>query len=220
MTPRWYIPVAGTWARSRQDAAAWYRCGSRFDNLMRRRGYDRVEQDGDPSRPDRGYWSGDVGGLLAQRLWPWSDPHEPWTKGAAELRRFLHARRAEFGGRGVALVAHSHGGQVVAYALAGLHVGTREAIGPIAIVTVDTPIRQDMASVYRQALAHGDHWTHCYSERGLGSMWRWLGNRFGTRQLEGADRNLEVTGGHSGILSDPVHMDRWHGILDGLEPVP
>ena len=71
-----FVPIAGTWARSRHDhAQAWYRTGSPFDRRMIRHGYQRVEQDLDPTTPDRGFWSGEVNGLLVQRLAWWRDHH-------------------------------------------------------------------------------------------------------------------------------------------------
>ena len=94
---------------------------------------------------------------------------------------------------GVTLVAHSHGGQVLAYALASMSQHTREAC---------------------------DAWTHLHSERGWASKFRWLGNRFGDRELDVADHNIEITGGHSGILSDPAHLLQWDVILPGLQDGP
>ncbi len=208
-----YIPIAGTRApwRGRHDRPDWYHRGSPFDQLMAEHGLLRVEQDRDPTTPDRGYWSGDVGGLLLQRAWPWKDGHAPWKQGARELIQFIFRRWTEFAG-GVTLVAHSHGGQVVAYAVEALRY---EQPMPLHIITVDMPVRRDMAPVYADACACS-RWTHLYSERGWRSRFRWLGNRFGPRELKGATGNLEVTGGHSGILSDPVHMQQWLAILTRL----
>ena len=208
-----YIPVAGTrppW-RGRHDRRDWYHRGSPFDCLMRRHGYQRVEQDRDPSTPDRGFWSGDVGGLLVQRVWPWTDGHQPWKAGGRELVRFLfHRWTAEFAA-GVTLIGHSHGGQVIAYALEAL--AYEDAIPPVRVITVDMPVRRDMQEIYAPARRVAATWTHLYSERGLGSKFRWLGNRFGPRELDAATRNIEVTGGHSGILSDRRHIGQWDSIL-------
>ena len=57
---------------------------------------------------------------------------------------------------------------------------------------------------------------HLYSERGWKSRFRWLGNRFGPRTLEVANCNREVTGGHSGMLSNPRHIGQWDEILETL----
>ena len=217
-----YVPIAGTWSRTRQDhAAAWYRRGSPVDAVLTRHGYQRVEQDLDPTTPDRGFWSGTVNGLLVQRVWGWlrgRARHPAWQTGAETLRSFLRARLPEFGAAGgVTLVAHSHGGQVLAYALAALSESTRAALGPIHVITVDMPVRRDMAETYARAAGGVDHWVHLYSARGWQNRFRWLGNRFGDRQLAVADRNIELTGGHSGVLNHPDHLPQWDAILPGLQ---
>ena len=217
-----YVPVAGTWSRSHHDhAQAWYRVGSLFDRLLVRHGYQRVEQDGDPERPDRGYWSGDVNGLLIQGVWRWvwiRARHPAWRTGGETLRQFLRVRMRELGAAGgVTIVAHSHGGQVLAYAVAALTAHTRAALGPIHVITVDMPVRRDMAAPYELARQHCASWTHLYSQRGWQSRFRWLGNRFGSRTLAVADRNIEVTGGHSGVLSQPAHLPQWDAILPALQ---
>ena len=83
--------------------------GSPLDHLLAERGYQRVEQDGDPTRPDKGYWSGDVNGLMVQRAIWWRDTHPAWQTGGETLRKFLLDRRDEFA-HGVMLILHSHGG--------------------------------------------------------------------------------------------------------------
>ena len=104
---------------------------------MTAHGYERVEQDRDPQRPDDGYWSGAVNGLLIQWAAWWRDRHPDWRTGAETLRGSLRARRAELqAAGGVTIVAHSHGGQVLAYALAGMQA----PVCPIRVVTVDVPV--------------------------------------------------------------------------------
>ena len=68
------------------------------------------------------------------------------------------------------------------------------------------PVRRDMDDFYSLASGRCRYWMHLYSERGWKSKFRWLGSRFGPRELEVADCNIKVTGGHSGILSDPGHI--------------
>ena len=41
-------------------------------------GYERVDQNGGPTVPDSGFWSGDVGGLLVQQISPWSQQDSAW----------------------------------------------------------------------------------------------------------------------------------------------
>ena len=222
-----YIPVAGTWSRSRHDhARSWYRVGSPLDHLLAARGYQRVEQDGDPIRPDLGYWSGDVNGLMLQRAMWWRDSHPAWQTGGETLRKFLIDRRDEFAD-GVTLIMHSHGGQVGAYALAGLQKffvcgsggceqDNSPGAFPIHVVTCDMPVRADMREVYARAATSVVSWTHLYSERGWRSKMRWLGDGrifSNPRLLPVATRNIEVKGGHSGVLHDPRYIGQWKQIL-------
>ena len=215
---RWYLPIAGTrppW-RGRHDRRDWYHRGSPFDAVMVRHGYQRVDQDRDSATPDRGFWSGHVNGVLLQTLWRRHGKHRAWRQGSTALLLFLMRRHAEVSD-GLTIVAHSHGGQVLAYDLA------RDPDGPpVHVVSVDMPVRRDMGDVYRRALARSNvrSWTHLYSERGWASRFRWLGNRFGPRELDGATRNLEITGGHSGILRDPAQMGQWDAILARREGDP
>ena len=155
MTTQLYIPIAGTWARSRHDHdAAWYQRGSPFDGVMTAHGYERVEQDRDPQRPDDGYWSGAVNGLLIQWAAWWRDRHPAWRTGAETLRGFLRARRAELqAAGGVTIVAHSHGGQVLAYArLPDAHRHGRHASGASASSRF---ARAPVLSVFCQVRPHG-----------------------------------------------------------------
>ena len=144
-----------------------------------------------------------------------ADRHPAWRTGAETLRGFLRGRRRELHeAGGVTIVAHSHGGQVLAYALAEMHAD----VCPVHVVTVDMPVRRDMDVIYGRAAARCHQWVHLYSERGWKSRFRWLGNRFGSRTLDVAHRNRKVSGGHSGILDDAGHMDQWDEILSNLTP--
>ena len=214
-----YIPVSGTWGRGKNlDPHSWFLEGSRFDLEMESLGYERH------CRPD-GYWHGGIGGLTVQRLAPWIDAREAWKEGADVLNRYLVANASRCTD-GVTLIAHSHGGQVVAIALSNFlreyqsknGRGTASLDFPIHVVTIDMPVRvgrwTEMDADYRDALLCATSWTHGYSERGWGSRMRWLGNRFGSRTMPAPARNLEIAGGHSGILSDPLHVHQIATLLD------
>ena len=222
-----YIPVAGTFARKRDDhAASWYRIGSPLDRLLDTLGYQRVDQNGDRRKPDQGFWSGDINGLMLQRALWWRDKHPAWKTGGETLRKFMLARRAEFSD-GVTLVLHSHGGQVGAYALAdlppfyvcgsgGCEQDNLSGAFPIHVVTCDMPVRADMREVYSRASRSVVSWTHLYSEPGWKAMMRKLGDGqifSNPRLLSVATHNIEVAGGHSGYLSDPKFIGQWNQIL-------
>ena len=211
-----YIPVAGTFARKRHDHEfSWYRCGSPLDRLLVNFGYQRVDQDSDPQKPDKGYWSGDINGLMLQRAMWWRDKHPAWKTGGEALRQFLVSRHVEFS-EGVTLILHSHAGQVGAYALKDLSPGLSRWKFPIDVITCDMPVRSDMGSVYALASLRVRTWTHLYSEKGWKSRMRWMGDGqlfSNPRELPVATRNIEVTGGHSGMLSDPRYLEQWNSIL-------
>ena len=222
-----YIPVAGTSARKRHDhSRSWYRVGSPLDKILRMFGYQRVDQDRDPHTPDKGFWSGDINGLMLQRAMWWRDKHPAWKTGGETLRRFLLSRRDEFVD-GVTLLLHSHAGQVGAYALAelpefyvcgsgGCENDNLPGAFPIHVVTCDMPVRADMRDVYASASTSVASWTHLYSEKGWKSRMRWLGDGqifSNPRELPVATRNIEIKGGHSGYLSDPRFIGQWDQIL-------
>ena len=92
-----YIPVAGTWARRNFRKNAWYRTDSPFDQKMSTIGYTRVDQNRNPQKPDRGFWSGDVNGLIFQRLFRTSQ--RDWKLGGADPRR-IHRHQAKEGTKG------------------------------------------------------------------------------------------------------------------------
>ena len=206
-----YIPVAGTFARKRNDHEfSWYRADSRLDRLLSTVGYTRVDQNGDPTKPDKGFWSGDINGLMLQRAMWWRDMHPAWKTGGETLRKFLLGRRDEFSD-GVTLILHSHGGQVGAYALEPIPCDF-----PIHVITCDMPVRFDMRDVYARASNTAASWTHLYSEKGWKARMRWLGDGrifSNPRKLHVATRNIEVKGGHSGYLSDPQFLGQWKQIL-------
>ena len=206
-----YIPVAGSLARKRHDhELSWYRCDSPLDRVLATLGYQRVDQNGDIYKPDVGFWSGDINGLLLQRALWWRDKHPAWKTGGETLRKFLITRRDDFSD-GVTLILHSHAGQVGAYALAG-----RPSYFPVHVITCDMPVRADMRDVYASAATRVASWTHLYSERGWKSRMRWLGDGqlfSNPRVLPVATRNIEIKGWHSGLMSDPRFIGQWDQIL-------
>ena len=230
--PKLYIPVAGTWARREFRTGEWYRTDSPFDKQMTQLGYDRVDQNGDPNRPDPGFWSGDVNGLLVQKLNFWRRSDTEWRLGGGDLASFITKRYHELAAADeVAIIAHSHGGQVVAFALTFL-ADTQTQLPNFRVVTVDTPVRtgrvlgflwrRSMDKIYQRASGAIDRrWDHLYSERfwrqPLKSHWRWLGSQFGPRRLECARSNRKIPGGHSDVLNKWLYL--WGQIMSGQGPL-
>ena len=109
------------------------------------------------------------------------------------------------------LVAHSHGGQVAALALAeGLPQVKR-------LVTIGTPVREDMREVYKAARGGLVSWHHFYSN----SDWMQLfGSLFDgswklTRAMDFAQNVLCYKKGHSAMLKPSYweENDLWELVL-------
>ena len=187
---------------------------------MVEQGHERVDQDGDPDTPDKGFWSGDIGGTLTQRLWPWSDHLHTWKKGGKQFAGFCLERQDEYQD-GLVVLTHSHGGHVLVMAL---HILGQPFPFPVYVIDIDMPVQRGFRvprSYYVHAVDYVTSWTHVFSGRGLGSKFRWLGNGFNTRRLDYGARNVgPVTGGHSGILNggDGDHLDQLSVIVRGSIP--
>ena len=171
---------------------------------MRRECIQRVDQNGDPLKPDPGFWSGDLGGMLYQL----GKAHECWFTGGAEMAWFLERRRRAGHGVDPILLPHSHGLQCAAYGLSMLdpRVGWE-----ITLIDVDGPVRRDMRHIYVHARGKVKRWVHLHT--GTFTKMRMLGSRFGPVEMSIADVNRRIEGGHSGILREPAYMDQWPAIL-------
>ena len=219
-----YVPLAGTWGqerarnRSPRDPLDWFLCGSDVDRVMAVHGHQRVDQDRDPDTPDKGFWSGDIGGTLTQRLWPWSDHLNAWRSGGQSFQEFCMKRAEEFR-EGLVVLTHSHGGHVLVMALDWM--GGAFPF-PVYVIDIDMPVQRSFRMprrYYDHAVASVASWVHVFSGRGWGSKFRWLGNGFGSRTLEGAINVGPVTGGHSGILNgDGDHLAQLDMIVRGYIP--
>ena len=224
-----YVPVGGTW-RDYHDVLpsegnpSWYRRGSMVYHALDDIGWARVEQDRDPETPDRGFWSGDLGGLIVQDWWGLLTTGKPrqgrkaWIAAAKDLADFLIGRLPEWKGCHVTVIAHSHAGQIAALAFSFYHfknfyenhinkVLLTDASPPIFhLVTVDMPVRKKMAPVYREATAGRvlSMWTHLHS--GRWDRMRLFGSRFGPLEVAAADMNIPILGGHSGVLEDHQYV--------------
>lgn len=190
---RVYVPIAGTWARKKQHR--WHKAGSPFDRTMAGLGLTR---DADTL----GFWDTSIGGVSFC-----GNSHASWQYGGACLARFLEERDPA---STAVVIAHSHGGQVAAYAATLRRIGV--------LITVDTPIRADMEEKW-EAADIGYH-LHLYGT-GIGSRMRvfgaglrsWFSLRAHRRTMPWADQNVSIRGGHSGILRDEKHMHQWGGII-------
>jgi hypothetical protein len=206
MTPDPVLLVQGThgYAGTDADAQQWWWPGdathpaSPWVREASRRGLTIL---GDPGAPF--VWSTDLAG--AKPRWFRRSPALTTWKAAGEaVREYCWARSV----RAVQLVAHSHGGQVAAYAaarrLAGFRVST--------FVTLATPVRRDMEPVYRAARAGCTWWEHVHGGRRdslqlLGSLFDGTLGRM--RAMPEACHNTELPdAGHHDVL-DVAVWDRY-----------
>ena len=164
--------------------ADWWHPASAFVAALQAAGHTLASPD-DPFS-----WTGDVEGLVG-------DDRE-WQEAGKALRWYLQSYPVD------AIIAHSHGGNVAALALAG---GAMVDI----LVTVATPVRPELAAVYASAKLHCGRWTHVRSD-GTDHWQRWGTRtwadwlrpwRWGAfeRDMTSADCNVFVPGvSHAGLL--------------------
>ena len=127
--------------------------------------------------------------------------HRVWQFGGALLADFL--------GRdcGDVVVAHSHGGQVAAYGLASARITAR-----VRLVTIDTPIRDDMLEVWLAARERISYHLHLYTPWQQSAI-RWLGQRGAFREKFSWADNRVLQGGHSGVINAPPVSGQWDDIV-------
>lgn len=123
--------------------------------------------------------------------------HADWIAGGYALNYMLMCRPYEERN----IVAHSHGGNVAAYAAgrAGLKVRS--------LITVCTPVRKDMLKIYADAKPAIGWWRHVYADGW--DLWQRLGEAFDgsigwKRDMPNADQNVGIKGiSHATLLEDP-----------------
>jgi hypothetical protein len=220
MTPTYFLPIAGTWGWDRGGPLRWWQAGSPFVLFAAEHGLQLVGAGEDPF-----IWTTDVNGHL-----PWKrGKHHDWKAGGLNLRRYCKP-----GPQGTPegqhyvpyehrnFIAHSHGLQVVLYAAAnGLRIQR--------LVSVSSPVRNDMKDVAAAARPNIGEWLHLASDRS--DMVQWFGELFDgafgiVREHPLANVNVCIKKvGHSRLLEDPTAFPEWkiprpqlqdRGILDFL----
>ncbi len=197
------ILIAGTHAID----DPWWMVGSGFVRMLQEAGL-RVENLREPY-----LWDTDLDGLGRH--------NDAWIAAGWSLIWYCHKHVPPVGNvyQPVSIIAHSHGGQLVAYAASrGLIVDT--------LITVATPVRRDMLRIHREARPNIRQWVHLYSDwsdwmQVLGAL---FDGRIGVyRKMDLADRNIKVPGvGHSGLLNPALwRAQQWPVLLGGqLQEVP
>lgn len=177
--------IAGTsglfgWDAHARGHVDWWRPGSPWVQALEAAGHQLADT-ADPYS-----WTGDVDGLVARDV--------DWIEAGNALRWWWAAH-----GIGVrAIVAHSHGLQVLAYA----------QIAVPALITAGSPVRHDLLGRYAELRAKVGAWWHLYSDRDawqiLGELrdgGAWMGWR---RTIPGASNVLVPGQSHSGLMRPDV----------------
>lgn len=205
-----FLPIAGTW--SFDDA--WYQAGPFIDFMAQHNLLPVLDEDGAPFR-----WTTNLNGLgamlrhvpLLNRL-PFVRHDEwDWKAGGDALAYFMDAD-VELEDRN--LIAHSHGGPVVAYACQRRRIRT--------LITIGTPARGDLHDLWVKARPNIGYWLHVMDAKT--DKVGWLGGigdgRVSTDRLQPlADRNLLLRDiSHSNLLRNPAYFHLWEseGLLDVL----
>ncbi len=134
--------------------------------------------------------------------------HNIWSSWGMALTWYAHMVAPN---EPVNLLAHSHGGQVAAYALEyGLKVNS--------LVTVATPVRQDMLRHWDKGRENVNKWTHIHT--GYGDWWQIFGEigdgHFGIqRKMPAPAENIKVDGeDHTSLLRTTLwHKRGWWNLL-------
>lgn len=198
------LPIQGTHGWDDTDTMRWWKPGSPFVNYLGTQGIDLVAAGEDPF-----IWDGDVDGL------PYLGSRSllRWKAAGIQLRRYCKpgpagspegAHYVPYVSRN--FIAHSHGLQVVLCAAAsGLRVHR--------LVSVSSPVRNDMRAIAEKARPNIAEWWHVASDRSDFTQWlgEWFDGAFGiVREHPLADFNVCVKGvGHSGLLNDPALFPMW-----------
>lgn len=202
LRPAFYTPIGGTHAWDETAKKVWWEDGSTFVKYLHRLNLALL-------RPQNQYkWSTELDGL------PLIQPakHTTWKGAAFHLIDYFENPHYSEPIYNRNLVAHSHAGQVVFYAcMMGLRINS--------LITVGTPVRNDMERAVAHARANINYWLHIYDSK---SDWTAVfgalcdGRLRVKHKFDSADRNDDIRGiGHSAILTDPAKIRMWSQEIDG-----
>lgn len=208
------LAIPGTWGWRGSSAGQWYDPASPWSAFLRSRGLDHLHVLRGDHRPF--VWTTDVNGQQFWRRWFGLAPKvNDWQVAGINLYAYcvppLAADRC-VPPEELHIVCHSHGLQGVLFACAeGLRVNT--------LISVGSPVREDLFPVADRARPHIGFWWHFYSDGS--DRWQWLGEigdgHFGrVRRHPFADMNVGLpNAGHTGILTNPALFDdAWSGPID------
>jgi hypothetical protein len=212
--PIFYIPVQGTWGWDEDPKnILWWEQGSPFTERLRTLGLIQL-----PSK--RAFlWSTELEGFQVweRLLHTPGHKHRIWKAAGLSLCYFLENDLGAIPYYNRNLIAHSHGLQVILYAcgLYGLRIRN--------LISVGSPIRQDMQEITLKALPNIGNWAHIYDPKKdeVGEAGEFNDGRFRwpwqKRLSPLADKLIPVPGaGHSGTLNDSKFFSVWDENQDFL----
>lgn len=211
-----YITIAGTYGAKRERD--WYLSDSPFSCFLLEHGAEQLEA----SPLKRYMWSTVVDGL--------DSTNDTWDAAGRALAHYIVPPLLDSSlikPENTYIIAHSHGGNVVAYACGkyGLKIN--------GLITVGTPIRKDLHEIYKAAVPNISRHLHLHA--GWRDYWQALGalfdGRFGIhREHPYAHWNQRTPGCHGDVLRKeslfPLWLERgwldyWVGNMgfDKLSPI-
>jgi hypothetical protein len=192
------ILVAGTGSWKDQNDQDWYCPGHFFGQFLTAQGCGPTYDGNGTPKPF--VWSTDLAGI------PFITNDKDWAAGGAALAYFIKSQR-QCPAEETALIVHSHGLQVAAYAAAEHGLKAR------VLISMGSPIRKDMAARYATLRSQVGYWLHVHSDGS--DRFQWFGELFDghlgiVRTTPLADRNDFVPKvGHSELLRDPQQYHHW-----------
>lgn len=194
MAGRPVVLVPGTWSwRGKTTSGEWHCPGSPLVQRLEAQGW----------APQTFPWSTRVGGLFWQK-----QRHLDWEAAGVHLAHWLDPAHPTVGvSEPAPVICHSHALQVVLYACAD-----NRATIPL-LISVCSPIRDDMRECAMDARKRIGRWVHLYAD--WSDRMQWFGTLFDgtvgiTRQHDLADVNVNVNGaGHSGALWKEPWLSDW-----------
>lgn len=172
----------------------WYRPNSFFMQEAKRHGVELFNEE------DPFIWSTNIDGLIGR--------NDGWSAAGSSLRWYI-GKKCEHGIKphpSVNIIAHSHAGQIAAYAMA-------QRVKCHTLITVGTPVRKDMEDIWKMARPYMQYWFHIRTKgfdkwQFLGSISRWRPSS--NRDFDLANLNYVIPGEtHYGLLDPNLWTSRY-----------
>lgn len=193
--------ISGTWGRSGAGSYGWWRPPSVFIANLQSAGLEIV------SDVDYFDWSTNLDGVKGH--------NDDWETSGKALYWWWQSH----GSPPLSLIGHSHAAQVIAYALAyGVRLG--DPLTLQHLVTVASPVREDINGLWAIGRPYVRDWTHLYCdevERAPDDLgYQEIGSRPHTaafpftREMSHANRNIRILPAttHHGMMWSKLWLDR------------